>query len=190
MQRPQRRVTAPRPLGFTTWRAVAGLPKCFEGKGQNEVISDGQRAPARTARTTQGGFRVWGCELGTPTVYVIKDPTLVDEVRPQESCEKVMVADVEIKITLQEEVLHCSVEQSCMVLSHQMPVCGLKSNFTLKMSFVEVLHSGRRVPLHMFFQNSIVFSHVSISFFFSTQFLVCGLFVNANVSLKTLLVLV
>lgn len=115
MQRPQRRVTAPRPLGFTTWRAVAGLPKCFEGKGQNEVISDGQRAPARTARTTQGGFRVWGCELGTPTVYVIKDPTLVDEVRPQESCEKVMVADVEIKITLQEEVLHCSVEQSCIL---------------------------------------------------------------------------
>ena len=28
---------------------------------------------------------------------------------------KVMVADVEIKITLQEEVLHCSVEQSCIL---------------------------------------------------------------------------
>ncbi len=53
-----------------------------------------------------------------------------------------------------------------------MPVWGVKSNRTLKMSFVEVLHSGRRVPLRTFFQNSTVFSHASIFFFFSTPFFV------------------
>ncbi len=58
----------------------AGLPKCFEGKGQNEVSGAGQRAPARTARAAQGGSEFGGVN-STQCIW-IKDPTLFDGLGP------------------------------------------------------------------------------------------------------------
>ena len=83
-------VTARRQLEFTTWRAVsmplAGLPKCVEGAGQKEVSCAGQRVPARTARAAQGGFRVRGCELGTPTAGISVRGCLCVCARAHHSC--------------------------------------------------------------------------------------------------------
>jgi hypothetical protein len=52
----------------------AGLPECVGGAGQKEVSCAGLRGPARAARAALGGFRVRGCELGTPPVPVILVP--------------------------------------------------------------------------------------------------------------------